>query len=138
VEGELDMISSYQAGIGNVVAIKGSALTEDQIRLLGRFCQKIVLCLDSDFAGDEAAKRGAILAVNLGFEVKVAHLEGYKDPDEIAKKDPDAYRKAIEEAIGIWDFLINQIFNKYDQSTGNGKSQIRVTDKLSSFTLKMC
>ena len=124
VEGELDMISSYQAGVRNVVAIKGSALTEDQIRLLGRFCQKIVLCLDSDFAGDEAAKRGAILAVNLGFEVKVAHLEGYKDPDEIAKKDPDAYRKAIDEAIGIWDFLINQIFNKYDQSTGNGKSQI--------------
>ena len=53
VEGELDMISSYQAGIRNVVAIKGSALTEDQIRLIGRFAQKIVLCLDSDFAGNE-------------------------------------------------------------------------------------
>ena len=88
VEGELDMISSYAAGIRNVVAIKGSALTEDQIRLVGRFCKKIVLCLDSDFAGDEAAKRGAVMAVNMGFEVKVASLKSYKDPDEIARKDP--------------------------------------------------
>ena len=78
VEGELDMISSYQAGIRNVVAIKGSALTEDQIRLIGRFAQKIVLCLDSDFAGNEVAKRGAILAVDMNFEVKVADLKEYK------------------------------------------------------------
>lgn len=124
VEGELDMISSYQAGIKNVIAIKGSALTEDQLRLIGRFCKKIVLCLDSDFAGDEAAKRGSIMAVNMGFEVKVAHLEGYKDPDEIAKADPDSYRTAIENAIDIWEFLINQIFKKYDSGTGNGKSSI--------------
>lgn len=124
VEGELDMISSYQAGIRNVIAIKGSALTEDQLRLIGRFCQKIVLCLDSDFAGDEAAKRGSILAVNMGFEVKVAHLVGYKDPDEISRKDPDAYLKYIEEAVDIWEFLINTIFNKYNSGTGSEKSLI--------------
>lgn len=124
VEGELDMISSYQAGIKNVIAIKGSALTEDQIRLINRFCQKIVLCLDSDTAGDEAAKRGAISAINLGFEVKVAHIKSYKDPDEAARKDPEAYRTAISEAVDIWDFLINQIFNKYDMGTGNGKASI--------------
>lgn len=124
VEGELDMISSYQAGIRNVVAIKGSALTEDQIRLIGRFAQKIVLCLDADFAGNEAAKRGAILAVNMGFEVKVAVLKDYKDPDEIARKDPNAYKKAIEEAVDIWEFLINQTFEKYDSGTGGGKASI--------------
>lgn len=124
VEGELDMISSYSAGIRNVVAIKGSALTEDQIRLIGRYCQKICLCLDSDFAGDEAAKRGAILAINLGFEVKVAHLQNFKDPDEIARKDPDGYKKAIDGAASLWDFLIDQVFNKYDSGTGIGKSQI--------------
>lgn len=124
VEGELDMISSYSAGIRNVVAIKGSALTEDQIRLIGRYCQKICLCLDSDFAGDEAAKRGAILAINLGFEVKVAHLQNFKDPDEIARKDPEGYKKAIDEAASLWDFLIGQVFNKHDSGTGIGKSQI--------------
>lgn len=124
VEGELDMISSFSAGVRNVIAIKGSALTEDQIRLIGRFCQKIVLCLDSDFAGDEAAKRGAIMAINLGFEVKVAHLKGSKDPDEMARKNPEGYKKAIGDAANIWDFLIDQVFNKYDSGTGIGKSQI--------------
>lgn len=124
VEGELDMISSFNAGIKNVVAIKGSVLTEDQIRLIGRFCQRIVLCLDADFAGDEAAKRGAIMAINMGFDVKVAHVEKFKDPDEAARNDPEGYRRAIDDAIGIWDFLINQIFNKYDLGTGNGRAQI--------------
>lgn len=124
VEGELDMISSYQAGVRNVIAIKGSALTESQVRLISRFAQKIVLCLDSDFAGDEAAKRGSIMAVNMGFEVKVAQLEDYKDPDEIARKDPDAYIKAIENAEDIWDFLIDSVFNKYDLGTGGGKAKI--------------
>lgn len=124
VEGELDMISSYKAGIKNVIAIKGSALTEDQIRLIGRFCKKIILCLDSDFAGDEAAKRGAILAENLGFEVRVAHLEGYKDPDEIARKDIESYKKAIDKAIPIWDFLINSSIQKYGLSTGEEKKKI--------------
>jgi len=118
------MISSYQAGIKNVIAIKGSALTEDQIRLIGRFVKKIVLCLDSDFAGDEAAKRGAILAENLGFEVKVARLIGFKDPDEIARANPELYKKAIEDSIGIWDFLIDLTFKKYNSGTGEGKAKI--------------
>ena len=124
VEGEIDMISSFQAGIKNVIAIKGSALTEDQVRLIGRFAKKIILCLDSDFAGDEAAKRGAILAENLGFEVRVAHLEGYKDPDEIARKDPEKFKKAINDAIPIWDFLINTAVSKYGIETGEDKKKI--------------
>ena len=124
VEGELDMISSYSSGIKNVIAIKGSALTEDQIRLIGRFAKKIVLCLDSDFAGDEAAKRGAILAENLGFEVRVARLEGYKDPDEVARKEPEKLKKAIDEAIPIWDFLIESAIEKYGTTDGEGKKKI--------------
>lgn len=123
VEGELDMISSYQHGVKNVVAIKGSALTEDQIRLISRFCQKIILCLDSDFAGDAAARRGAIMAENLGLEVKVATLKDYKDPDDAARGDVMYYKKTLGEAIGIWDFLIDGIFEKHDLS-GEGKRKI--------------
>ncbi len=124
VEGELDMISSYQAGIKNVIAIKGSALTEDQLKLIGRFADKIVLCLDADFAGNEASKRGAIMAINLGFEVKVATLKGFKDPDEIARSNPKEYLTEIESASSLWDFLIDEIFNKYDSSSGSGKAKI--------------
>lgn len=123
VEGELDMISSWQNGVKNVVAIKGSAVTEEQIRLLSRFTNRVVLCLDSDFAGDEAARRGAILASNLGMDVQVATIEGFKDPDEAARNDINTLRKAILNAVDIWDFLIDSIFTKFDLS-GSGKSKI--------------
>lgn len=124
VEGELDLISSFQAGIKNVVAIKGSALTEDQIRLIGRFTQKITLCLDSDFAGSEAARRGAIIAENLGFEVKVVMIDGYKDPDEIARGNPQKFKKDIKEAVGIWDFLIEEVVKKYGLESAESKRKI--------------
>ncbi|MEK7472496.1 MAG: DNA primase [Patescibacteria group bacterium] len=139
VEGELDMISSYQAGVKNVIAIKGSALTEDQIRLIGRFAKKIVLCLDSDFAGDEAAKRGAILAFNMDFEVKVARLEGYKDPDDIARKEPEKLKKAIDEATSLWDFIIESAITKYGINSGDDKAKIssEITPLLSTIQDKI-
>ncbi len=139
VEGELDMISSYQADVKNVIAIKGSALTEDQIRLIGRFAKKIVLCLDSDFAGDEAAKRGAILAFNMDFEVKVARLEGYKDPDDIARKEPEKLKKAIDEAVSLWDFIIESAITKYGINSGDDKAKIssEITPLLSTIQDKI-
>ncbi len=124
VEGELDMISTYSAGFRNVVAIKGSALTEDQIRLLGRFCKKMILCLDADFAGDEASKRGAILASNFGFDVKVAEIKNYKDPDEIARKNPNEFKKILSNSKSIWDFLIDQVFAKFKNLKGETKAVI--------------
>ncbi|MDP3994562.1 MAG: DNA primase [bacterium] len=124
VEGELDAISSWQAGVKNTVAIKGSALTEDQIRLVSRFAKKAILALDSDIAGNEAAKKGVVLANNLGLEVKVARLEKYKDPDEAAQKDPEGYKKALIRAIGVWDFMIDSIFTKYGGKSGADKAKI--------------
>lgn len=123
VEGELDMISSYKAGIKNVVAIKGSALSEEQIRLISRFASKIVFCLDSDFAGDAAAKRGVILAENQGMEVRVARLTNFKDPDDAARENVMEYKKDLNSAIGVWDFLVESIFEKYEL-TGTGKAKI--------------
>lgn len=124
VEGELDAISSYQAGVKNVVAIKGSALTEDQARLLSRFCQSIHLALDSDLAGNEAARRGAEVAQKVNLGVKVILLGDYKDPDEMAKHDPEAWGKTVKEAIGVYDFLIQAVFEKFNSTTAEGKANI--------------
>lgn len=124
VEGELDMISSYQAGIKNVVAIKGSSLTEDQVGLMGRFTKEITLALDADFAGDTAARRGIVIAQKAGLEIKVARLTGAKDPDELARKDPEGYKKYLNEAVGVWDFILDFIFSKYDLASGEGKGQV--------------
>lgn len=124
VEGELDMISSWQAGIKNVVAIKGTALTEEQVRLLSRFTKKLVLALDSDIAGDSAARRGIVIAQKEGMEIKVAIFKDFKDPDEAARQNVEAYKKAIDEAIDVWDFIINSVFAKFDAASGEGQAKI--------------
>lgn len=124
VEGELDMISSYQAGVRNVVAIKGSALTDEQTRILGRFAEKIILALDSDFAGNVAARRGIVIAQNQGLEVRVASLGDYKDPDDIARANPDLYRKYLTDAAGVWDFIIVSVFAKFGGEGGEDKAKI--------------
>ena len=79
VEGELDLISSWQVGVKNIVALKGSAFTQSQANLLSRFTKEVVLALDADIAGDMAARRGIAIAEAEGLEVKVARLGNYKD-----------------------------------------------------------
>lgn len=124
VEGELDLISSWQNGVKNAVALKGSAFTEDQARLLSRFSKKVILALDADIAGDSAARRGITIAENAGLEVRVAQLVGYKDPDEMVRKSPEEYKSALANAVGVWDFIIDSIFSKSDVKTGTGKARI--------------
>jgi DNA primase len=124
VEGEIDLMSSWQAGIKNIVAIKGSALTDEQVKLLSRFCKTIVLALDADFAGNEAARRGIVIAEKEGLNVKVAKIVGYKDPDDVARHEPEKLRKFIDEAVGAWDFIIDSVFTKFSGDTGEEKSKI--------------
>ncbi len=122
-EGELDMISSWQEGVKNVVAIKGTALTEDQLRLLARFTEKLILALDADAAGETAARRSIVLAQEMELDVRVAQLGDYKDPDEMARKDIRAYKKSLKEAVDIWEFIIDSIFSRYEK-TASGKAKI--------------
>jgi DNA primase len=124
VEGELDLISSYQAGIKNVVAIKGSALTEEQVRLLSRFAPKFILALDSDMAGNAAARRGLTVAENSGVEVKVARITGFKDPDDAARGNLDSYKSDLIHAEGVWDYLIDSVTGKFNLKTGEGKAKV--------------
>lgn len=124
VEGEFDFLSSFQSGLTNVVAIKGSALTEGQILLLKRFTENLSLALDSDFAGNEAAKRGIESADNAGMMVKVVRLPIGKDPAECVEKDPYLWKKAVAEAIPIYDFIIENAFEKYKGSDAADKKKI--------------
>lgn len=124
VEGELDLISSWQEGIKNIVATKGTALTEDQVKLLSRYAERAIMALDTDLAGDKAARRGVAVAQNEGMEVRVARLEKYKDPDEAARKDVGYYKRKLKNAVNVWDFIIDSIFSKHDEKKGEGKSKI--------------
>jgi len=124
VEGEFDLLSSFQTGVGNVVAIKGSALTEGQMLLLKRFCENLVLALDSDLAGNEAAKRGIEIAESNGLTVRVAKLPIGKDPAECIEKDPHLWKSAVKAAVPIYDFIINNALEKYPDQDAVSKKKI--------------
>lgn len=124
VEGELDAISSYQAGVKNVVAIKGSALTLSQIQLLSRFTKNLIFALDADLAGDLAAKRGIEMADSQGMAMKVVEIRGGKDPDEVAQKNPSLWQKLVNEAVPIYDYFLHSALNKFGVQTADGKRQV--------------
>ncbi len=125
VEGEFDMISSYQAGIKNVVAIKGSALTEEQVKLLHRFSEEILLALDEDSAGDAATRRGIQVALNEGLNVLVVSLLGkYKDPDEAVRADLDFFKQRMAAAVPVFDFFIASALKRFDINSAWGKKQV--------------
>lgn len=123
VEGELDFLSVWQSGVKNVVAIKGSSLTEEQSQLIHRFADKVVLALDADSAGDAASRRGIAIAEKVGLEVSVCQMGTFKDPDEVIKEDPKLFVKMITEALPVWDFLIESTIRRNDVTTGAGQKR---------------
>ena len=124
VEGELDMLASFRAGVTETVAIKGSALTADQIELVRRLTTNLVLALDTDAAGSEATTRGIGMADKAGVNVSVVEVTGGKDPDEVVTKNPESWRKLVERSESVYDFLIGRAFRSYDVTTGEGKRRI--------------
>lgn len=124
VEGEVDAISSWQAGVKNVVAIKGSAFTPEQIRLLLRYCRQARLALDADTAGQEATRRSIALADELGLGVRVVRISGGKDPDEIARADGGEWKDMVRQAVGVYDFYVRSALSRFDVKTGEGKRSV--------------
>jgi len=124
VEGEFDLISSYQAGVKNVVAVKGSALTENQIDLLKRFCENIVLCMDSDSAGDAATRRAVETSDKAGVNVRVLEIKGGKDPDEMAQKSAKEWREKVKKTTPVFDFYISSVKKRFNRETPEGKRKI--------------
>lgn len=123
VEGEFDMISLYKEGIKNVVAIKGTALTEPQAVLLYRFAPTVILALDQDEAGLEATKRSIPILEKAKLTTKIINLGG-KDPDEAINSDPLGFKKALKDTQIIYDFIISHFASIYDKNTAEGKKKI--------------
>ncbi len=124
VEGEFDVISAHKVGVTNAVASKGTALTEKQVALLARLCENVALCFDMDLAGDAASRRGIELLDMAGLNVKVVRLSSGKDPDEFAQKDAEGFKKAVEEAMNVYDYLIESALKRSNPTTGEGKKKI--------------
>ncbi len=105
VEGYADLISVYQEGMKNIVASSGTALTEEQIDLIGRYARKITLVYDADSAGSKATMRGVDLIIEQGLDVRVAALPEGDDPDSFVKKNGgEAFGKLLDTAASFLDF----------------------------------
>lgn len=124
VEGEFDAISSAQIGINNIVAIKGSAFTVEQAKILKRVVNRVILCLDNDEAGLEATTRAIKILQSLDFEIRVLVFDQGKDPDELAHNDPKLYRKKINQSSSLYDFLIKLAVKKFGLQSIEEKKKI--------------
>lgn len=124
MEGEFDVITSFKEGIINAVAVKGTALTENQIRLLKRFAQKIVFCFDTDAAGTEAQRRSISLITKEGVNASVVIPPKGKDPDELLREDPILFKKAIKNEVNIYDFIIDTAAQNEDTDGVEGKKHV--------------
>jgi DNA primase len=122
VEGYLDFLIPYQAGVKNLVASLGTALTENQTRLLGRISRKIIVNFDPDAAGVNATKRSLETLLGAGFKVNVLTLPDNLDPDEfIRARGADGYNNLLKNSQSFLDYIVEQAVSAHDQTRPTGK-----------------
>ena len=120
--GYMDVISVNQAGIKNIVATLGTAVTPDQVKLLMRYASSIILCYDSDEAGQKATMRAIDIINEANGRARVMRLQGAKDPDEYIKKNGvSMFKKAMEEAVPGNQYKLSAIKLKYDLTDTDNK-----------------
>ena len=128
VEGNLDVVSSHQAGVKNVVATAGTAMTLQHLKALSRLAGRIRVAFDGDRAGVSATERAINLAQEIGVELEVVSLpDGVKDPDELIQKDPALWQAAVERAQPAVDWVIARHAEMEDLAAAEGKRRFSTT-----------
>jgi DNA primase len=121
-EGQLDLIACYQAGIRNVVAPQGTALTADHARILKRYVEEVVLCFDADAAGQNAAIRSLDDLLSSGLAIRVATVPAPHDPDSFIRvSGGPAFEQLIRQAPGFFDFYLNHLAAINDAESDKGR-----------------
>jgi len=122
VEGQMDTIMSHQAGVGNVVASSGTALTQRHLEYLKKITKNIILAFDMDLGGNTAMDRGIKMALAFGFNVYTLTMPaGDKDPADVVKENPQKWQEIASKRKSIMDFYCEVAFSRYDISNIEGK-----------------
>lgn len=116
VEGQMDVIMSYQAGVKNVVASSGTALTNDHLQTLYRYTPNIIFSFDGDTAGLTSAKKAYEMAIIQGMNVKMVSLDDYKDPGEMVVASPKLWQEAVKKAKPVIDWYFELAFKKFEKN----------------------
>ena len=115
VEGNIDVVTLHQYGFDNAVASLGTSLTEEQVTLLSRYTEQVVLTYDGDEAGQRAAQRAIPMLEKAGIQVKVLKMKDAKDPDEFLHKfGADRFKLLLEDSANRVEYQLNAIRSKYD------------------------
>jgi DNA primase len=132
LEGQLDLITTFEAGIQNVVAPQGTSLTARHAALLRRFADEVVLFFDADAAGQKAAERALEVLFGAGLQVRIGQMPAGEDPDSLIRKSgSDAFRERVESAEDFFDFQINRNLNAAESKTTAGR--VAFARKMSQF-----
>jgi len=124
-EGQLDLIACFMSGVENIVAPQGTAFTSDHARILKRYVEEVVLCFDSDEAGQNAAVRVLDSLLASGLAVRVATVPHPHDPDSYIKAfGGDAFKELIQKADGFFDYYLNRLCATHELATDKGRLAI--------------
>jgi DNA primase len=124
-EGQFDLIACFMAGVTHVVAPQGTALTADHARILKRYVDEVVLCFDSDNAGQDAAVRSLDSLLASGLAIRVAVVPAPHDPDSFVKElGGPAFSELIEKARGFFDYYLDRLCGTHDIATDRGRQTI--------------
>ena len=123
-EGQIDLITVFEAGVKNVIAPQGTAFTEQQARVLKRKVEEVILCFDADAAGQKAAERSLPLLLEANLGVRVATMPPGEDPDSLIRgQGVEAFTARIAAAKDFFDFQIDRLSETFDLNTARGKAQ---------------
>ena len=121
-EGYMDVIALHAAGFENAVATLGTAITSEQARIFAKYTKRVIICYDSDKAGQNAAQKAMRLLGEVGVDVRVIKLNGAKDPDEYIKKfGADSFRRCLDESKTGFEFKLDKILGEHDVSQSDQK-----------------
>lgn len=124
-EGQLDMIACFMAGVQNIVAPQGTAFTADHARIIKRFVDEVVLCFDSDAAGQNAAVRALDSLLASGLAIKVATVPAPHDPDSFVKANGGlAFKQLMDRADGFFDYYLGRLCTTNETNTDKGRLSV--------------
>lgn len=124
VEGNMDVIASHQAGMKNVIAVSGTALTPEQVTMLKRYTENFAMLFDMDNAGQQAAQKSADLCFQKGVNVKIVTLKDGKDAADVVAKDPALLLDAVRRSVPAMEYFFAIALEKNDRNSAEGKQHI--------------
>ncbi|MDZ7611345.1 MAG: DNA primase [Candidatus Moranbacteria bacterium] len=125
VEGNMDVMASFGAGVENIVAVSGTALTPEQIDILKRYTANVKLCFDMDEAGQKAVFSSVQTCLEREVDTEVVLLpDGFKDVNDLTIKDPSSWKKAVEASSPVMEYFFSAITNRHDRNNPKGKRLI--------------